>query len=61
MADPKKKAHYINNKEFSLAVVDYVTSANKAKKAGKPVPTVTDYVAQCFLKISDDYLTDQTL
>jgi hypothetical protein len=53
MADPKKKAHYINNKEFSLAVVDYVTSANKAKKAGKPVPTVTDYVAQCFLKISE--------
>ncbi len=53
MADPKKKAHYINNKEFSLAVVDYVTSANKAKKAGKSVPIVTDYVAQCFLKIAE--------
>ena len=34
MADPKKKAHYINNKEFSLAVVDYVTLANKAKAKG---------------------------
>jgi hypothetical protein len=53
MADPKKKAHYINNKEFSLAVVDYVTSANEAKKKGKNVPIVTDYVAQCFLKIAE--------
>ena len=53
MADPKAKPHYINNKEFSLAVVDYVTSANEAVKAGKPIPVVTDYVAQCFLKISE--------
>ena len=53
MADPKKRAHYINNKEFSWAVVDYVKSANDAKEAGKKVPVVTDYVAQCFLKISE--------
>ena len=53
MADPKKKAHYINNKEFSFAVVEYVKSANEAKDAGKPVPIVTDYVAQCFLKIAE--------
>jgi len=36
-----------------LAVVDYVTSANEAKKKGKNVPIVTDYVAQCFLKIAE--------
>ena len=53
MADPKKKEHYINNKEFSFAVVEYVKSANEAKEAGKPVPIVTDYVAQCFLKIAE--------
>ena len=53
MADPKKKAHYINNKEFSYAVVEYVKTANDAKAQGKPVPVVTDYVAQCFLKISE--------
>jgi hypothetical protein len=53
MADPKKRAHYINNKEFSWAVVEYVKSANEAKAAEKPVPVVTDYVAQCFLKISE--------
>jgi hypothetical protein len=51
--NPKKKAHYINNKEFSHAVVDYVTLANKAKAKDKPVPIVTDYIATCFIKISE--------
>ena len=53
MAEKKKKAHYINNKEFSLAVVDYVTMANEAKAKDKPVPMVTNYIATCFLKISE--------
>lgn len=53
MADPKKRPHYINNKEFSLAVVDYVTLANKAKEKEKEIPKVTNYIATCFLKISE--------
>ena len=36
MADPKKKAHYINNKEFSYAVVEYVKTANDAKAKDEP-------------------------
>ena len=53
MIEKKKKIHYINNKEFSLAVVDYVTLANEAKEKDKPVPMVTNYIATCFLKISE--------
>lgn len=49
----KNKAHYINNKEFSLAVVDYVTEVNAAKDAGKDIPKVTDYIAKSFLKIAE--------
>ena len=30
---PKAKPHYVNNKEFSLAVVEYVKSVNVAKTA----------------------------
>jgi len=45
--------HYVNNKEFSQAVVDYVEKVNEAEAAGDPVPNVPDYIAQCFLKISD--------
>jgi len=51
--DAKKKAHYINNKDFSHAVVDYVSSANKAKEEDKPIPKVTDYIATCFIKIAE--------
>ena len=28
---PQEKPHYVNNKEFSLAVVDYCEKAEKAK------------------------------
>ena len=52
-AEAKKKAHYINNKEFSLAVVDYVKSANLAKEKDKQIPKVTNYIAECFLKIAE--------
>ena len=47
------KAHYINNKEFSLAVVEYVKSANLAKENKETIPKVTDYIARCFIKIAE--------
>tara|TARA_Y100000310_G_scaffold47717_1_gene44278 strand:- start:7853 stop:8437 length:585 start_codon:yes stop_codon:yes gene_type:complete len=53
VTDAKKKAHYINNKDFSHAVVDYVSLANKAKEENKPIPKVTDYIATCFIKIAE--------
>jgi len=49
----KKKPHYINNKEFSLAVVEYVKTVNEAKEKDKEIPKVTDYIAQCFIKIAE--------
>lgn len=49
----KKKPHYINNKEFSLAVVEYVKTVNEAKEKGKQIPKVTDYIATCFIKIAE--------
>ena len=50
---PKTRLHYVNNKDFSLAVVEYVRSVKAALAEGKPVPIVTDYIAECFLKISE--------
>jgi len=50
---PKDKPHYVNNKEFSYSVVDYVKSVNEAKDQNKAVPKVTDYIATCFLKIAE--------
>lgn len=50
---PKDKPHYVNNAEFSQAVVDYVSAANSASAAGDPKPVIPDYVARCFLKIAE--------
>ena len=52
---PRKRqgAHYVNNADFSQAVVDYVTEADNAKKNKVEVPKVPDYVAQCFLRIAE--------
>jgi|TARA_Y100000385_G_scaffold291306_1_gene368494 hypothetical protein len=50
---PKAKPHYVNNKEFSLAVVEYVKTVRAAKEADKEIPKVTNYVATCFMKISE--------
>lgn len=49
----KQSAHYVNNAEFSQAVVNYVTKVNEAKEAGTQLPKVPDYVAQCFLSIAE--------
>ena len=54
MARAKRKSiHYVNNADFSQAVVDYVTSANEAKNDNRKIPKVTNYIAQCFLRIAE--------
>lgn len=50
---PKEKPHYVNNADFSQAVVTYVSHARMCKEAGKPKPVVPNYIAECFLKISE--------
>jgi len=50
---PKEKPHYVNNADFSQAVVTYVSHARMCKEAGKPKPVVPNYVAECFLKIAE--------
>ena len=53
MMKPKEKPHYVNNKEFSQAVVDYVKEVNEAVANDQEVPVVPNYVAECLLKISE--------
>jgi hypothetical protein len=49
----EEKPHYVNNAEFSQAVVDHVRKANDYVKSGKSKPIVPDYIARCFLKIAE--------
>ena len=54
MARSKRAAiHYVNNAEFSQAVVDYVTVLQEAKKEERQLPVVPDYIASCFLRIAE--------
>tara|TARA_R110001599_G_scaffold35238_1_gene111898 strand:- start:749 stop:1360 length:612 start_codon:yes stop_codon:yes gene_type:complete len=50
---PKEKPHYVNNALFSQSVVDYVASKNAAVAKGEVPPIVTNYIAECFLKICE--------
>ena len=50
---PSERPHYVNNRDFSNAVVDYVTEANSAIEADKQIPIVPNYIAECFLKICE--------
>ena len=49
----RARPHYVNNKEFTQAVVDYAKEAQEAKAAGKPAPMVTHYLAECLLKMNE--------
>ena len=49
----KKSIHYVNNSDFSTAVVEYVERVDAARKKENDIPKVPDYIAQCFLKIAE--------
>jgi len=49
----KNKAHYVNNRDFSEAVYNYAVEAQKCKLNEEQVPTVTNYIAECFIKIAE--------
>jgi hypothetical protein len=48
----KKKEHYVNNKDFLDALVQYRIEVQKAKESGNSKPKVPEYVGECFLKIA---------
>jgi len=48
-----KKEHYVDNKAFLAAMVEYRKIVEKAKKEKKDIPPVTDYIGGCFLKIAN--------
>jgi hypothetical protein len=48
-----QRPHYVNNKDFSLALVDYINSVNRAIKKKWEEPRIPEYIGQCFMKISE--------
>jgi len=51
--DKKKKPHYVNNKEFLQAMIDWKATVVEAEANDESRPQVTNYIGECFLKIAN--------
>ena len=48
----KRSEHYVNNKEFLAAIVEYKEKVALAAERGEEKPRITNYLGECFLKIA---------
>ena len=52
MTRRKRSEHYVNNKEFLAAIVEYKEKVALAAERGEDKPRITRYIGECFLKIA---------
>lgn len=45
-------SHYVDNKKFLQALIEYRTAIDAAKTEGKDPPQVPNYIGECFIKIA---------
>ena len=53
MSKKTTNKHYVNNKEFLLAMTDYREKRLAAEEKGDPKPQVSEYIGECFVKIAN--------
>ena len=51
--EKKKKPHYVDNKKFLQAMIDWKATVVEAEENDEPRPQVTNYIGECFLKIAN--------
>lgn len=49
----KKSEHYVNNKDFYQALLEYKIQVEKSKENGLSKPKVSNYLGDCFLRIAN--------
>ena len=49
----KKSEHYVDNKKFLQAMIEFKDKCEKADKRGRKSQPVTNYIGECFLKIAN--------
>ena len=52
MTKRKRSIHYVNNKEFLIALIEYKKMLKEAEERGDPKPRISNYLGECFLKIA---------
>ena len=45
-------SHYVDNKKFLQALIEYKAKVDLAKTEGKEIPQVPNYIGECFIKIA---------
>lgn len=53
----KKKSdspHYVNNKQFYEAIVEYKSKVKEAEETGREKPRISNYIGECIYKISNN-------
>lgn len=53
MAEKKKNAHYVDNKQLLAAMIEFRNSVIEAKEKGEPRPRIPNYIGECIMKISE--------
>ena len=49
----KSKEHYVSNKDFLAAMIEYKKTVKQSIKEGTTKPRVPNYIGTCFLKIAN--------
>lgn len=49
----KDRQHYVTNDELYLALIEYRKEIQHAEENNEPKPIVTDYIAECLVKIAN--------
>ena len=50
----KSSTHYINNKDFLKAIIEYKKDCKDAKREGKKKPIISDYAGKCLMLIAEN-------
>tara|TARA_X000001036_G_C20570228_1_gene762330 strand:+ start:352 stop:954 length:603 start_codon:yes stop_codon:yes gene_type:complete len=53
MTKKSENRHYVNNKEFLVAMTEYREIRLAAEEKDLPKPRVTEYIGECFVKIAN--------
>jgi hypothetical protein len=53
MSTKTKKEHYVSNKEFLAAMIEYRKAVKSAQRKKLEKPPVSNYIGECFLKIAN--------
>jgi hypothetical protein len=52
MTKRKRPEHYVNNKEFLAALIEYRKKVTESRENGTIRPQIPRYIGECFLKIA---------